>query len=149
MPISRGNRFGPKCASNFSRSSSEPGSAVFIANLPQPPASPREPRSSRSRDRPPSCSSPRLGRRKRRGGDPRGTAMDPRQRKRSEALRLEPRASISQAVGARRNPSPRASAVARLRDGVRSTQRRAEPDGYSRASTSRPAPAASARAAAR
>jgi len=49
---------------------------------------------------------------------------DPRQRKRSEALRLEPRASISQAVGARRNPSPRASAVARFRDCVRSTQRR-------------------------
>src|SRR5215813_8958610 len=44
--------------------------------------------------------------------------MDPRQRKRSEARRLEPRASISQAVGAPRNPSPRAIAVALLGDGV-------------------------------
>jgi hypothetical protein len=36
MPISRGNHFGPKCASTFSRSSSEPRSTVFIATLPPP-----------------------------------------------------------------------------------------------------------------
>jgi len=79
---------------------------------------------SRSRDRPPSCSSPGSGDANDAAVTRAARRWDPRQRKRSEALRLEPRASISQAVGARRNPSPRASAVARFRDCVRSTQRR-------------------------
>src|SRR5262249_39073050 len=46
----------------------------------------------------------------------------PSTEKTKRARRLGPRASISQAVQARRNPSPRTRAVARLRDGVRSTR---------------------------
>ena len=48
----------------------------------------------------------------------------PSTEKTKRARRLGPPASISQAVQARRNPSPRASAVWRLRDGVRSGRRR-------------------------
>src|SRR6516225_3049477 len=50
--------------------------------------------------------------------------VGPSKEKTKRARRLGPRASISQAVRARRNPSPRTRAVARLRDGVRSTRRR-------------------------
>jgi hypothetical protein len=73
----------------------------------------------------------------------------PSTEKTKRARRLGPRASISQAVRARRNPSPRTRAVAAMAseasgDGVQMSRSRCR-----RAGTSRPALAASARAAAR
>ena len=83
-------------------------------------------RSSRARGHAPSCSSPPRANRCEDDAAATRAARHGLDKRKRRSAKLEPGAAISQAVGARRSPSPRASAVARLGDGVRSTRRRVQ-----------------------